>query len=194
MVYDGLDHVPPGRRAARCRWPARTRSTRSRSGSTSWTCSRARRCATGRAATGAGRSSRPRSTWRCARPAARSPTCSGASRGRSTSWSRCGSARWDATSPRRLTALLRLLERYPGTRFKLDPTNNWTPELVDELVATGAVDSLDLKGSVQGHAGRRGHRPRALPDGDRGVPGRLARGPGHDRRDAPDPRAGRATA
>jgi hypothetical protein len=46
--------------------------------------------------------------------------------------------------------VLRMLERYPGTRFKLDPTNTWTQELVDELVATGAVDSLDLKGFYKG--------------------------------------------
>ncbi len=39
---------------------------------------------------------------------------------------------------------------YPGTRFKLDPTNTWTPELVQELVDTGAVDSLDLKGCYKG--------------------------------------------
>jgi L-alanine-DL-glutamate epimerase-like enolase superfamily enzyme len=46
--------------------------------------------------------------------------------------------------------LLRVLERYPGTRFKLDPTNGWTPELIAELVETGAVDSLDLKGRYKG--------------------------------------------
>ncbi len=43
-----------------------------------------------------------------------------------------------------------MLERYSGTRFKLDPTNSWTQGLVDELVATGAVDSLDLKGFYRG--------------------------------------------
>lgn len=46
--------------------------------------------------------------------------------------------------------LLAILERYPGTRFKLDPTNGWTPELVEQLVETGAVDSLDLKGRYKG--------------------------------------------
>jgi hypothetical protein len=46
--------------------------------------------------------------------------------------------------------LLGLLERYPGTRFKLDPGNSWTQELVDELAATGAVDTLDLKGFYRG--------------------------------------------
>ena len=43
-----------------------------------------------------------------------------------------------------------ILERYPGTRFKLDPTNTWSQELVDELAATGAIDSLDLKGFYRG--------------------------------------------
>ncbi len=46
--------------------------------------------------------------------------------------------------------LLRVLELYPSTRFKLDPTNGWTPELIATLVDTGAVDSLDLKGRYKG--------------------------------------------
>ena len=46
--------------------------------------------------------------------------------------------------------LLGMLELYPGTRFKLDPTNTWTPELIEELVALGCVDSLDLKGQYKG--------------------------------------------
>ena len=45
---------------------------------------------------------------------------------------------------------LDLLERYPGTGLKLDPTNNWTQELVDELAATGAVNSLDFKSFYKG--------------------------------------------
>ena len=44
----------------------------------------------------------------------------------------------------------RLLERYPSLEFKLDPTNEWTEELVAELAATGAVDSVDLKGHYKG--------------------------------------------
>jgi len=44
------------------------------------------------------------------------------------------------------------LEAYPTLRFKLDPTNDWTDELIAELVATGAVDSLDLKGQYKGTA------------------------------------------
>jgi L-alanine-DL-glutamate epimerase-like enolase superfamily enzyme len=44
----------------------------------------------------------------------------------------------------------RLLERYPTLRFKLDPTPSWTDELVAELAATGAIDSLDFKGHYKG--------------------------------------------
>jgi hypothetical protein len=44
----------------------------------------------------------------------------------------------------------RVLEKYPTTRFKLDPTNTWSPELVKELAATEAIDSLDLKGFYRG--------------------------------------------
>ncbi len=46
--------------------------------------------------------------------------------------------------------LRRKLERYPTLRFKLDPTNDWTDELIAELVETGAIDSLDLKGFYKG--------------------------------------------
>jgi len=42
------------------------------------------------------------------------------------------------------------LDRYPTLRFKLDPTPSWTDALIAELVATGAVDSLDLKGLYVG--------------------------------------------
>ncbi len=42
------------------------------------------------------------------------------------------------------------LALYPALKFKLDPTSSWTPELVQELVATDAVDSVDLKGLYHG--------------------------------------------
>jgi L-alanine-DL-glutamate epimerase-like enolase superfamily enzyme len=42
------------------------------------------------------------------------------------------------------------LDRYPTLRFKLDPTPSWTDDLIAELVATGAVDSVDLKGLYVG--------------------------------------------
>jgi hypothetical protein len=46
--------------------------------------------------------------------------------------------------------VMRILEVYPSTRLKLDATNHWTQPLCDELKATGAVDSLDLKGLYRG--------------------------------------------
>ncbi|MGH2744835.1 MAG: hypothetical protein ACRDN8_20600 [Thermoleophilaceae bacterium] len=46
--------------------------------------------------------------------------------------------------------MLRVLDRYPGTRFKLDPTNTWSDALIMELAQSGAVDSLDLKGQYKG--------------------------------------------
>ena len=39
---------------------------------------------------------------------------------------------------------------YPTLRFKLDPTNDWDDELIAQLVETGAMDSLDLKGQYKG--------------------------------------------
>ena len=42
------------------------------------------------------------------------------------------------------------LARYPTLRFKLDPTVSWDDDLVAELVATGAVDSVDFKGLYEG--------------------------------------------
>ena len=44
------------------------------------------------------------------------------------------------------------LDLYPGLRFKLDPTSDWTDELVADLAATGAIDSVDLKGQYEGTA------------------------------------------
>jgi len=42
------------------------------------------------------------------------------------------------------------LARYPGLRLKLDPTSSWTDELIADLVATGAIDSVDFKGQYKG--------------------------------------------
>src|SRR5205807_8839691 len=52
--------------------------------------------------------------------------------------------------PPTIEPVRRRLELYPTIRFKLDPTNSWTDELIGELVATGAVDSVDLKGLYKG--------------------------------------------
>ena len=40
----------------------------------------------------------------------------------------------------------RRLARYPGVRFKLDAEATWTSALVEEVAATGAVDTIDFKG------------------------------------------------
>jgi L-alanine-DL-glutamate epimerase-like enolase superfamily enzyme len=52
--------------------------------------------------------------------------------------------------PATLEPLERRLARYPTLRFKLDPTSSWTPELIEALVATGAIDSLDFKSFYRG--------------------------------------------
>jgi hypothetical protein len=58
---------------------------------------------------------------------------------------------WDKPDePETADKVHRMLERYPGTRFKLDPTNHWNDALIQELVETGAVDSVDLKGQYKG--------------------------------------------
>jgi hypothetical protein len=38
----------------------------------------------------------------------------------------------------------------PGLRFKVDPENNWTDALIDELAALDCIDTLDLKGLYRG--------------------------------------------
>jgi len=52
--------------------------------------------------------------------------------------------------PPRIDRLLGLLERYPSTRFKLDPTSGWSETLVVELARLGVVDTVDLKGAYRG--------------------------------------------
>jgi L-alanine-DL-glutamate epimerase-like enolase superfamily enzyme len=42
--------------------------------------------------------------------------------------------------------LQRRLARAPGVRFKLDAEASWPSALVDEVAATGAVDTIDFKG------------------------------------------------
>jgi L-alanine-DL-glutamate epimerase-like enolase superfamily enzyme len=53
-------------------------------------------------------------------------------------------------SPPSLAPLRARLDPYPGTQFKLDPTNDWDDELVAALAATGAVESVDFKGYYKG--------------------------------------------
>ena len=53
------------------------------------------------------------------------------------------STRLDGGGTQRLRGLL---ESAPGLRFKLDPTDEWTPEMMRDLAAIGVVDTLDMKG------------------------------------------------
>ncbi len=53
-------------------------------------------------------------------------------------------------SPSTIEPVRRRLELYPTLRFKLDPTSDWSDELIAELVRTGAVDSVDFKGFYKG--------------------------------------------
>jgi L-alanine-DL-glutamate epimerase-like enolase superfamily enzyme len=52
--------------------------------------------------------------------------------------------------PPTLAPVTRRLERYPNIRFKLDATPDWTDELIEGLQRTGAVDSIDFKGTYKG--------------------------------------------
>jgi hypothetical protein len=53
-------------------------------------------------------------------------------------------------SPPSLERVRAWLELYPTLRFKLDATPEWSEELFAELAASGAVDSIDLKGHYRG--------------------------------------------
>jgi hypothetical protein len=59
-------------------------------------------------------------------------------------------AEGEEPEPSTIDPVLERLKVYPTLRFKLDPTNDWTDELIAALVETGAVDSLDLKGQYKG--------------------------------------------
>lgn len=54
--------------------------------------------------------------------------------------------------------LRRRIARSPGVRFKLDAEVTWTPALIAEVAATGAVDTIDFKG----HYGFEVEDPEAL--------------------------------
>ena len=47
-------------------------------------------------------------------------------------------------------AITSRLERYPGLEFKLDPENDWTPELIEEIAEVATVQVMDLKGYYKG--------------------------------------------
>jgi L-alanine-DL-glutamate epimerase-like enolase superfamily enzyme len=52
--------------------------------------------------------------------------------------------------PPTLDPISKRLANYPTVHFKLDPTSSWTDELIAELMATGAVDSVDFKSLYKG--------------------------------------------
>jgi hypothetical protein len=52
--------------------------------------------------------------------------------------------------PPTIEPVTRRLARYPDLRFKLDATPDWDDALIDGLVRTGAVDSIDFKGLYRG--------------------------------------------
>ena len=52
--------------------------------------------------------------------------------------------------PPTIAPVTRRLARYPDLRFKLDGTPDWGDELIEGLVATGAVASIDFKGAYKG--------------------------------------------
>jgi L-alanine-DL-glutamate epimerase-like enolase superfamily enzyme len=52
--------------------------------------------------------------------------------------------------PPSIEPVRRRLDLYPSLRLKLDPTSSWDEALIAELVATGAVESVDFKGYYSG--------------------------------------------
>jgi L-alanine-DL-glutamate epimerase-like enolase superfamily enzyme len=52
--------------------------------------------------------------------------------------------------PATIEPVRRRLERYGYVRFKLDPTSDWSDDLIAALVETGVVDSVDFKGLYEG--------------------------------------------
>ena len=183
-------HRPPRRRPGATTSPARPPSASSASASASSTSSPARRRrGRRRATTGAGPTRAPRSTSRCAR--------AGTPCTRRWAWirSRCASSARPASPPSATTpgrtpsAVRKRLEKYPGLRFKLDPENDWTPELIAELRELAGVDVLDLKGLYRGTPVDVETDPEPLRRGRRGVPRGLPRGPRHQRGDAAGARA-----
>lgn len=53
-------------------------------------------------------------------------------------------------TPATLEPIKSKLAIYPGLKFKLDPTEDWSNELIEKLSELGVVDVLDLKGHYKG--------------------------------------------
>ncbi len=56
----------------------------------------------------------------------------------------------EGADPSSTDAVRKRLAKYPGTRFKLDPENDWSDELIAELGEIAQIDVLDLKGLYEG--------------------------------------------
>jgi L-alanine-DL-glutamate epimerase-like enolase superfamily enzyme len=52
--------------------------------------------------------------------------------------------------PPTMTPVTSRLARYPDLRFKLDATPDWDDDLISALIDSGAVDSIDFKGTYKG--------------------------------------------
>ena len=59
-------------------------------------------------------------------------------------------AEGEEKAPSNIEPVTNRLAKYPGTRFKVDPENDWTDELIAELKGAAGVDVLDLKGHYKG--------------------------------------------
>ena len=66
---------------------------------------------------------------------------------------------WEQTEPETPDKVLRMLERYPGTKFKLDPTNNWTPSSW-RIWSRRARSTRSISRASTRTPGGRGDRPR----------------------------------
>jgi hypothetical protein len=73
--------------------------------------------------------------------------------------------------PPTLDRLRGWLELYPGLRFKLDATSDWSDELVAELRELGCVDSIDFKGHYTGTIVDQGPDPALYARVIEGLPG-----------------------
>lgn len=52
--------------------------------------------------------------------------------------------------PSSIDLLQKRLNQYPDLRFKIDLVNDWTDELIRQLVATNAIDTIDFKSFYKG--------------------------------------------
>ena len=86
-------------------------------------------------------------------------------------------------SPRRPTSCMSLLGALPRHALQARPDQHLVRRADRGAGGHRRGRLARPQGPLQGHAGRRGHRPRALPQAGGGLPRRLARGPRPQRRD-----------